>query len=206
ACGWGGGIMGVARRMSYTPDAMQVLAEEYVAAGMVASIEDGRLEVEGDLIAIESTFGQIGEMFERIETFRRQLEARVRNTIKYAERGTQGLVGRAADLVRRLDALLVNGRHAEARLEWSIEPLRSSWSEHHPARGGEARQPVFARPLGERPSDPLYEIRKQLRIQYITRIAPRADDVRRFLERQVPSGSKEARFMQIDTVDDFLAF
>jgi hypothetical protein len=30
--------------------------------------------------------------------------------------------------------------------------------------------------------------------------------VRRFLERQVPSGSKEARFMQIETVDDFLAF
>ena len=30
--------------------------------------------------------------------------------------------------------------------------------------------------------------------------------MRRFLERQVPTGSKEARFMQIETVDDFLAF
>jgi len=200
-------IVDLARRISYTPDTMQVLAEEYVNAGMAASIEDGRLEVEGDLIAIESTFGQIGEMFERIETFRRQLEARVRNTIKYAERGAQGLIGRAADLVRRLDALLQDGRHAEATLEWSLEPLRSPWSAHHPARGREPRKPVAARPLGERPSDPLYEIRKQLRLQYITRIAPRPEDVRRFLERQVPStGSKEARFMQIETIDDFLAF
>ena len=200
-------IIDLARRISYTPDTMQVLAEEYVAAGMVASIEDGRLEVEGDLIAIESTFGQIGEMFERIETFRRQLEARVRNTIKYAERSAQGLVGRAADLVRRLDVLLQAGRHEDASIEWGIEPLRSPWSEYHHARGREPRRPVTARPLGERPSDPLYEVRKQLRLQYITRIAPRPDDVRRFLERQLPAtGSKEARFMQIETIDDFLAF
>jgi hypothetical protein len=186
---------------------MQVLAEEYMGAGMAATIEDGRLEVEGDLIAIESTFGQIGEMFERIDTFRRQLEARVRNTIKYAERGAQGLVGRAADLVHRLDRLLQDGRHAEASIEWGIEPLRSPWSEHHHARGREPRRPVMARPLGERPSDPLYEVRKQLRLQYITRIAPRPEDVRRFLERQLPAtGSKEARFMQLETIDDFLAF
>jgi hypothetical protein len=200
-------IVDLARRISYTPDTMQVLAEEYIGAGMATSIEDGRLEVEGDLIAIESTFGQIGEMFERIETFRRQLEARVRNTIKYAERSAQGLVGRAADLVHRLDRLLHDGRHAEASIEWGIEPLRSPWSEHHHARGREPRRPVTARPLGERPSDPLYEVRKQLRLQYITRIAPRPEDVRRFLERQLPAtGSKEARFMQIETIDDFLAF
>ena len=64
-----------------------------------------------------------------------------------------------------------------------------------------------AQPLGERPSDPLYEIRKTLRLQYIMRIAPGPEEVRRFLERQVPpSGTKEARFMELKTVDDFLAF
>jgi hypothetical protein len=200
-------IVDLARRISYTPGTMRVLAEEYLAASMAPSIEEGRLEAEADLLAIESTFGQIGEMFERIETFRRQLEARVRNTIKYAERGAQGLVGRAGDLVRRLDALLSDGRHAEATVEWSIEPLRSPWSEHHHAPSREPRKPVEAHPLGERPSDPIYEIRKQLRVQYIMRIAPGPEEVRRFLERQVPpSGTKEARFMELRTVDDFLAF
>jgi hypothetical protein len=200
-------IVDLARRIAYTPDTMQVLAEEYVAAGVAPSIEEGRLEAEADLLAIESTFGQIGEMFERIEAFRRQLEARVRNTIKYAERGAQGLVGRAGDLVRRLDALLRDGRHAEATVEWSLEPLRSPWSEYHHAPGREPRKPVEAQPLGERPSDPLYEIRKQLRLQYIMRIAPGPEEVRRFLERQVPpAGSKEARFMDLKSVDDFLAF
>jgi hypothetical protein len=200
-------IVDLARRISYTPGTMRVLAEEYLAASMAPSVEEGRLEAEADLLAIESTFGQIGEMFERIETFRRQLEARVRNTIKYAERGAQGLVGRAGDLVRRLDALLHDGRHAEATVEWSIEPLRSPWSEHHHAPGREPRKSVEAQPLGERPSDPIYEIRKQLRVQYIMRIAPGPAEVRRFLERQVPpSGTKEARFMELKTVDDFLAF
>jgi hypothetical protein len=78
---------------------MQVLSEEYVAASISSSMAEAVLDVEGDLLAIESSFGQIGEMFERIESFRRQLEARVRNTIKYAERGAHGLVGHAGDIV-----------------------------------------------------------------------------------------------------------
>jgi len=101
-------------------ETMQVLAEEYTASSTTADIEDGRMAAADDLLAIESIFDQIGEMFERIEAFRRQLEARVRNTIEYAERVGQGLVGRAGDLVRRLDALLRDGRHHKATIEWSI--------------------------------------------------------------------------------------
>jgi Family of unknown function (DUF5716) len=200
-------IVDLARRIAYTPGTMQVLTEEYVAASIAATVDEARLEAESDLLAIETTFGQIGEMFERIETFRRQLESRVRNTVKYAERGAQGLVGRAGDLVRRLDALLHDGRRAEATVEWSLEPLRSPWSDHHHAPSREPRRPIEPQPLGERPSDALYEIRKQLRLQYITRIVPGPKEVRRFLESQVPpSGTKEARFMDLKSVDDFLAF
>jgi hypothetical protein len=200
-------IVDLARRISYTPETMQVLAEEYSTAGMAPGIPEARLAVEDDLLAIETIFGQIGEMFERIEAFRRQLEARVRNTIKYAERGTQGLVGRAGDLVRRLDALLATGRYQAPCVEWNVEPLRSPWSEFHQAPERQPRRPVAARALAGRPSDPLYEARKKLRLAYITRIAPRPEEVRRFLEKEVPPfGTKEARFMDLTTVDDFLAF
>lgn len=200
-------IVDLARRIAHTPATMQVLSEEYVAASISPSLSEAILDVEGDLLAIESTFGQIGEMFERIEAFRRQLEARVRNTIKYAERGAHGLVGRAGDLVRRLDGLIARGRHPNARVEWSLEPLRSPWSEFHHAPSREPRKPIVLQPLGDRPSDPLYEIRKQLRLDYIARISPRPKDVRRFLEGQMPAaGTREARFMALRTVDDFLAF
>jgi hypothetical protein len=200
-------IVDLARRIAHTPATMQVLSEEYVTASISASMAEAALDVEGDLLAIESTFGQIGEMFERIESFRRQLEARVRNTIKYAERGAHGLVGRAGDLVRRLDGLLGRGRHPNATIEWSLEPLRAPWSEFHHAPSREPRKPLETQPLGERPTDPLYELRKQLRLQYISRIAPGPAEVRSFLERQVPAaGTREARFIPLRTVDDFLAF
>jgi hypothetical protein len=117
------------------------------------------------------------------------------------------LVGRAGDLVRRLDALLGKGRHDAATLEWSLEPLRSPWSEYQHAPVRQPRQPVEALALQGRPSDPLYEIRKELRLQYIARVAPQPEEVRRFLEDQVPLfGAKEARFMELRTVDEFLAF
>jgi Family of unknown function (DUF5716) len=200
-------IVDLSRRIAHTPEIMQVLSEEYVAAGLSPSMSEAILDVEGDLLAIESTFGHIGEMFERIETFRRQLEARVRNTIKYAERGTQGLVGRAGNLVRRLDALIARGRHPNAAVEWSLEPLRSPWSEFHHAPSREPRKPIELKPLGDWPDDPLYELRKKLRRQYIERIAPGPKEIRRFLEGQVPvAGMREARFMALETVDDFLAF
>jgi hypothetical protein len=200
-------IVDLARRIAHAPATMQVLSEEYVAASISASMTEAVFDVEADLLAIESTFGQIGEMFERIESFRRQLEARVRNTIKYAERGTHGLVGRAGDLVRRLDSLMARGRHPNATIEWSLEPLRSPWSEFHHAPSREPRTPVAPQPLGERPNDPLYEMRKQLRLQYIARIAPGPAEVCRFLQRQVPvAGTREARFISLKTVDDFLAF
>jgi hypothetical protein len=200
-------IIDLARRISYTPEIMQVITEEYISSGIAADVDAARQEAEADLVAIEMMFAQIGEMFERIEVFRRQLEGRVRNTIKYAERGTQGLAGRAGGLVRRLDALLAGGRHDSATVAWSIEPLRSPWSEFHHAPTRQRRRAVEALALAGRPEDPLYEIRKQLRLEYITRVAPRPEDVRRFLEGQVPPfAAKEARFMELRTVDEFLAF
>jgi len=75
-------IVDLARAIAYTPGTMQVIAEEYLAAGMAPDFENAWKEAESDLLAIETMFGQIGEMFERIEAFRRQLEARVRHTIK----------------------------------------------------------------------------------------------------------------------------
>ncbi|MDA9414125.1 hypothetical protein XH81_04540 [Bradyrhizobium sp. CCBAU 25360] len=88
-----------------------------------------------------------------------------------------------------------------------VEPLQSPWSEQHQAPARQPRRPVEARELAEPPSDPLYELRKKLRLEYIARIAPRPEDVRRFLEGQVPPfATREARFMEIGTVDDFLAF
>jgi len=97
-------IVDLARRISYTPDTMQVLAEEYMGAGMRPRSRMAGWRWRGPGSRIESTFGQIGEMFERIETFRRQLEARVAQPINMPSAARRA-GRRAADLVSRLDLL-----------------------------------------------------------------------------------------------------
>ena len=92
-------------------------------------------------------------------------------------------------------------------MEWSLESLRSPWSEFHQAPSREPRKPLEAHALGERPADPLYEVRKRLRLEYLTRIAPAPAKVRSFLERHLPpGGTREARFLSLENVDEFLAF
>ena len=55
---------------------------------------------------------------------------------------------------------------------------RAAWHRWHPiSRPAPAHS---AQALAGRPSDPLYEIRKQLRLAYIARIAPRPEEVRNF--------------------------
>ncbi|MHC2332119.1 hypothetical protein ACVIW0_001408 [Bradyrhizobium sp. USDA 4454] len=44
-------IVDLARRISYTPDTMQVLAEEYTASSMAADVEDGRMAAADDQVA-----------------------------------------------------------------------------------------------------------------------------------------------------------
>ena len=92
-------------------------------------------------------------------------------------------------------------------VETVIEPQRSPWSPHHHAVHRQKRRPVESAPLCGRPTEPLYELRKRLRLEYIARIAPQPEEVRRFLDQQVPAfGTKEARFMELLTVEEFLAF
>lgn len=201
-------IVDLTHRIGRSPSIMAIIAEEYVTAKLSPDLDNAHQDAESDLLSIEQMFQQIGEMFERIEAFRRQLEIRVRNTIKYAERDGRGLAGRAGDLVRRFDAILARAPDKTPEVvQWGIEPLRSAWSPllHAPTR--RPRQPVQVQALQARAVDPIHAARKRLRLAYITRLAPRPEDVRRFLEQQVPPFThKEARFIRLATIDDFLAF
>lgn len=200
-------IIDQVRRVINSHDIMQVLAEEYLAANMSQSQQEALEDVEADLLTIENTFALIGEMFERIELFRKQLEARLKNTIKYSERGSQGLVGRAGSLVRRFDALLGRDGSDVAAVEWSLEPLQTPWSEFHQAKPRQPRKPVVPQALADRPVDEMYDLRKALRLEYISRMSPSPNAIRDFLRSKVqPAGTSEARFLSIDTVDEFIAF
>jgi hypothetical protein len=51
-------IVDPARRIAYTPGAMQVIAEEYLSSGISTDLETARRDAEGALLTIESMFAQ----------------------------------------------------------------------------------------------------------------------------------------------------
>jgi hypothetical protein len=202
-------IVSTARRIAYAEDLLAIIAEGYVEIGVSPNVQAARDEAVSDLLSIEGTFETVGDMFERIAQFRRALESRLRNTVKYAEQGERGLASRARDLVTRMEALLLASpdRYVRATVPVAIEPVATPWSERQLAPQRQARQPIEAKPLAQRPHDPIYEFRKRMRADYLARISPSPERVKRFLERVTPPyHTTEARFIEIQTVDDFLAF
>ena len=190
----------------------------YVDRTLIGFVEQGYREQDlspgaeaaSDLLAIEQAFETVGDMFERIAQFRRVLESRLRNTVKYAEQGERGLGSRARDLVPRLEALLLRAEpslYDRPTVPAALEPVRSPWSDRHLAPHRQASGAVQARPLSGRPVDPVYLARKRLRSEYLRRINPGPAEVGAFLRRKVPPFcTREARFIVIADVDEFLAF
>ncbi|QRM32774.1 Wadjet anti-phage system protein JetA family protein [Microvirga sp. VF16] len=202
-------IVSTARRIAYTEDLLAIIADGYMEIGVSPDAQAARDETVSDLLSIEGTFETVGDMFERIAQFRRALESRLRNTVKYAEQGERGLASRARDLVIRMESLLLASpdRYARATVPITIEPVATPWSERQLAPQRQARQPIEARPLAKRLHDPIYEFRKRMRADYLERVSPSPERVKRFLERVTPPyHTTEARFIEIQTVDDFLAF
>lgn len=197
-------IIASVRNIHTDHERLSAVATGYLEQGLSPSAE-----ADDDLLAIEHGFDTVGEMFERITQFRRMLENRLRNTVKYAEQGERGLGSRSRDLVKRLERLLEQDtrRYEAPTVPVSIEPVMSPWSPTLLATPRQAAPLIQARPLGARPFDPVYLARKRLRAEYLDRIDPSVDRIAAFLRRKVPPfGTREARFIAIDDVDEFLAF
>lgn len=202
-------IVSTARRICFTEELVTIIGAGYLEIGLAQDAARAREAAQGDLLSIEQTFETVGDMFDRISAFRRGLETRLRNTVRYAEHGERGLASRARELVARLEALLAADpdRYIDPTVPGLIERVSSPWSERQLAPQRRARQPVMPTALAMRAQDPLHAFRKQLRTEYLRRISPSPELVRAFLGRIVrPNQTVEARFIELGSVDDFLAF
>lgn len=202
-------IVTMARRIAHSADLLAIIADGYIEIGVASNVHHAHVEAVSDLLSIETTFDTISDMFERITQFRRALETRLRNTVKYAEQGERGLSSRARGIVGRLEVLLAENpeRYMEPSVPASVERVFLPWSAGQLAPQRQTKLPIEARPLAKRPSDPLYAFRKRMRSEYLERISPSPERVRQFLARILaPHHTVEARFIKLQTVDDFLAF
>jgi hypothetical protein len=188
---------------------MESLAVAYVEARLSPDPVSARDLVFDDLDKIRRVFHRIDEAFRRIQQHRVQLEARLRNTVRYAGRRADAYLRRSEQIILRLDRLA--GRHASdpqaPTIPGHIEPMHSFFAAPLLARPRGERMPINGGLLALPAFDPLRDLKKQLERAYLTRITVRPRQVLRFLERRVPPfGSTEARYLRIGNLDDFLAF
>lgn len=180
------------------------LAPDAVAAGY---------RLDQDLSTIRTVFDNIDQTFERINTFRIRLEARLRNTVNYAELGDHRHSQRLSSLVVRLDRALAEVSSAEpewarrARPEGLLVPLITPWAPHLLAEPRTPRDPVPVDTIRRQQHDPVLAEWRRLLRHYNDMFIVDTRRVLRFLEgRVLPGACGEARFLHLETVEDFLAF
>ena len=184
---------------------IQILSEAYLDARLETSLAGARDLVFDDLLRVRQVFDRVEDAFTRIQQHRGRLEARLRNTVRYAGRRTGAFLQRSEHIVLKLDHALQSGM--ELAIEGQLETLRGPLSPQLLARARGGRAPIDGGLLLLRPADPFWELRKQLERAYLDRLAVRPDQVARFLEQRVaPAGETTAAHFWIGDADDFLAF
>lgn len=184
---------------------MQILAEAYLEARLVGDAAEAMDLVRDDISKIRTVFDRIEEAFRRIQQHRTRLEARLRNTVRYAGRKTGAFLARSEALLGRLDRAISRG--AALPIGGALETFRSPLAPTLLARPRVSRVPIVGDALVLPTDDPVWALRRQLERAYQARLVVDPTQVVRFLERRVPPmGESLAANLHLDTLDDFLAF
>ncbi len=184
---------------------IELLAGAYLEARLAKDISAAREMVFDDLSKIRRVFDRIEDAFARIQQYRGRLEARLRNTVRYAGRRTGAFLQRSEGIIAKLDRALSAG--AQLKIEGAFEGIRSPWSPLLLGRSRAMRGPIESAPILLRENDPVWALRRELERAHLSRLNVRPQQVLRYLERQVPpDGESLAANLRIDDVDDFLAF
>jgi hypothetical protein len=184
---------------------LQILADAYLEARLAPDATAAKDLVYDDLTKVRVVFDRIEEAFRRIQQHRSRLEARLRNTVRYAGRQTGGFLQRSDALILELDKVLARG--AETTLEGALESFRPPASPLLLARPRGARAAVVSGALALSVEDPAWALRRQLERAFLDRLTVDPVRVARFLEQRVPPhGESPAANLHLEDVDDFLAF
>jgi hypothetical protein len=189
------------------------VVEGYVEGEVASDVNAAGMILDADLSTIRVVFDNIDQTYERINGFRIRLEARLRNMIKYAEIGDQLHSQRLSRLIVRLDQAVADLTKGDPKWLSDHQPKGLvmeavvPWAPYLLAEPRGPRQPVSAGLLRRPEYDPvLAEWRDRLR-RYNDLFIDDVRRVRRFLEARIlPDGMGEARYLAIETVEDFLVF
>ncbi|HEV7369009.1 Wadjet anti-phage system protein JetA family protein [Arenibaculum sp.] len=204
-----GEVVLMAGEIARDPARVRDIAEAYVANGVCADAATAERDVHEQLRTIEEVFENLSGFVARIESFRMQLERRLRNTVRYMESSDDSLVDRTAALIRRIEA----ARHRFEALGREEPHWPSALAARPRILSGDglaqpkaARQPVARRAVRRREDDAVEAFRDRLSEWYEARLEPDDRAVADFLDRSVPPAGTQGRHMEIADLDGFAAF
>lgn len=184
---------------------LDILAEAYLEARLAENDVAAKDLVYDDLTKIRVVFNRIEEAFRQIQLHRGRLEARLRNTVRYAGRRAGQFLQQSELLIRRLDKIVEHEGAVEPM--GSLERFRAPYGPTLLARPRGARAPVVSGTLALPEVNPVWELRRRLERDYLSRLTISPGRVLRFLERRVPPfGEGSAAHLPLDSLDDFLTF
>lgn len=184
---------------------LEVLAEAYLEARLAPDAASAKDLVYDDLTKVRVVFDRTEEAFRQIQRHRGRLEARLRNTVRYAGRRAGQFLQRSEALVLQLDRRIARD-HALVPLG-GLESFRPPLAPTLLARPRGARVSVISGTLALPADNPVWALRRQLERAYLDRLTVDPVRVLRFLERRVPpNGEGLAAHLPLESLDDFLAF
>lgn len=191
-----------------------IVIDGYIEAEIATTRAAAGLQLDIDLSILRTVFDNVDGTYERINAFRVRLEGRLRNTIKYAEGGDHRHSQRLISLLSRLDRVLTDSDDA-GRSDWLAlhEPDAmviagaTLWAPDLLAEPRSPREPVEVGVLRRGQADPALAAYRALLRHYNDLFVADTRLVLRYLEgRILPDAVEEARYLPIETIEDFLAF
>lgn len=204
-----GEILALVQELSHDSGGLAEIGRAYSEARLAGDLSAGRAEAQADLLALAQTFDRIDEMFQRVDGFRRQLEQKLRNTIRYAERGSQTRNEVLQGLLLRMDKLLERAPEKDGLPAMLVQPFLP-WSHRAQTQPRSPRAPVATAVLRGPLDDPAFHSYKKMQRDYVARLNPTAEELLGFVARQFKlAGNPDAlhaNTVHLGDIDDFLAF
>lgn len=187
----------------------QALARPEAAAERRALVEAAEARVVADFEAVHGMLNHVDAMFERIRDFQEKLETRLRNMLRYRNRGRRDFADRLEGALDRLVA--VAGRRPQTLdaegIVGYLDHYERPFAVHLHARPPRERQPVGAAPVAVRLPDPVDLHLQRLKKAYLRRLHPGDAQIRAFLDARLAGRrAVHASELVLETIDDFLAF
>ncbi|MCF8482235.1 MAG: DUF5716 family protein [Rhodospirillum sp.] len=184
------------------------LVEGYVEDRVSPNGAEARVQLDNDLRILSAVFGNIDISLDHISRFRRKLESKLSNTIRYAEQGEGRISRRLVELIRGMEDIrgLSEGRKR------TPSPVPGPCLER-PLYFGRAampaprrpRAPLAKQPLERRRADPAQALRRAMMREYAQMFQIGPDQVRAYLDRVLDGrAALEAREMPIASLEEFL--